>query len=163
MNTIGMQNVKKYSNICAKAAKVFEKVTYILILFLIIGFGYLPLIRNDISKIPEIPNTGVLGKLINLLLSYGGAKVTFVIVLILAIAVCILNIMLMKRLNLIFKRIADTGKINILENVKPIKESVAIIIAFLLLGNGVVTGLFYGLCLWTVFLMYENSFHSERV
>ena len=158
-----VQAIRKASKICSKAARAFEILSYPMMLALMIGFGYLPLIRNDTSRIPTIPEVGIIGKLVNYLLGHDGAKVTLVVVLLLAICMCILNIILMRRLHYIFNNVACGGKIIAKENIKPVKDATVIMIIFLVLGNGIVTGAFFGACLWTVYLVlkYESSIQSE--
>lgn len=123
-NDIQLDGIKKVSKICYVAAKILEIIQYPIIVMLIILFGYLPLIRNDTSKMSMALDVGIQGKAVSYLLNHIGGKATVVLLLVLSIIICSFSVIILRRLHSIFKRIADKGDIFSPENIKPAKEAI---------------------------------------
>ena len=147
--------IKKLSNICAKFSKIIEVITYPFLLFFVLSYGLLPLIKNNTDNIHPITDLSVYGRLLNYMSSNAGIKVTYVFLLFIIIGLGIVQIILMNKLHIIFKRISNEGVIFIYDNIKPFKEATILTIIIIIINIPNVLGLFFSICLWTIYLIYK--------
>lgn len=158
-----MDKIRRICTICAKFSKFLEIMMYPFLIIFIISYGFSPLIENDNTFFRSISGFSLYGKLINYISIHVGVKVIYWLLLLIIIASIVMQIILMNILYSIFKKISYEGKVFVLDNVKPVRNATLLTIVIIIINIANVLGLFFGLCLWTNYLIfkYQSEIQNE--
>lgn len=150
-----LERIIRLSGVIRKFSKVLEIIMYPVLLFSVIAFGVLPLIKNDTSYIHSATEPSIYGQLINLIAKHAGTKAVYVFLLLLVICIVIVQIILLRRLSLFFGRIAETGTVFISNNISPAKDIAVLTIVLIMVNITNFVGLLFSLCTWCLYLVYR--------